>query len=180
MTGRNFFATRFVATFLVACFLIMAGTYLHFRFAPKPLTADEQIASLMNKLQTSPNDIDTLMELGKLFNSAGSNMQAEQLFSKATTLAPEDPLTHFWRGYTLSNMGRYPEAAVSFEASIALDKDPKAMLNLATIYTRRLQEPEKAKSLYQAILALPDASDSIKNLATKELQNMNEVSDKQE
>ena len=172
MAGSNSFVARFVAAFLVVGFLLMAGTFLHFRFAPAPLTADEQVASLMGKLQTNPNDTGTLLELGKLFATMGNNTQAEQLFAKAASLAPENPSTHFWQGYTLSSMGRYSEAAASFEASIALKKDPKAMLNLATIYTQRLQAPDKARSLYQAILALPDVPDSIKDMAARELQTL--------
>ena len=175
MAGSNSFVTRFVAVFLVAGFLLMAGTYLHFHFAPAPLTADEQVASLMGKLQANPNDTDTLLELGKILANMNTNVQAEQLFAKAASLAPENASAHFWRGYTLSSMGRYAEAATSFEASITLKKDPKAMLNLATIFAHRLQEPDKARSLYQTIVTLPDVPDSIKGVATRELQNLSEA-----
>jgi clan AA aspartic protease (TIGR02281 family) len=74
-------------------------------------------AALITYAVAAGNDLN---EAGKTAYDRGDYAVAERLFSQAIARAPEQPLFHYHRAVALTRLGRYREAAQSYETVLRL------------------------------------------------------------
>ena len=141
--------------------------------APEPALTEEQteaLNALMNTLQNSPHDADTLMEIGGIFLAAMDWARAEIFLNRAILSRPADTGSRYMLGIALYQQERIQEAAAAFEELLNLEKNAAAQFNLAVIYNYHLDKPNEARALFEQIAALPGADADTAKRARKELQ----------
>jgi Tfp pilus assembly protein PilF len=85
-------------------------------------------------LELNPDDVTAHTYLGVFADRAGNLAEAERHFSAAAINDPSSPAARNNYGAILLKLGRLPQAASQFEASLRLNKDqPSALVNLAQI-----------------------------------------------
>ena len=69
------------------------------------------------------------------------------------------------KGQILRHLGRFKEAEKVYKQSLDINRRyPNTVLNLGILYDIYMGEPEKALTIYQSYLKLPDKADSpVKN-----------------
>ena len=129
-----------------------------------------QLAQLMEQMQADPNNPDILLALSRLFMEQEDWGRAETFLKRAAVTAPGNPEVLYGLGISQFNHNHPEEAAETFEMLIKVKDDPAARFNLGVIYSHYLNEGEKGRVHYQAILDNPDAGDAIKARAQQELE----------
>ena len=74
-------------------------------------------------LESVPDDVDSLCNLGAILNQQGHFQNAATLLRKAVTLRPSVPLSQILLGNALAAMSQYDEAIACFERAVALDPE---------------------------------------------------------
>ncbi len=76
-------------------------------FPQTPFTAEEtmEIAELKEEIQEDAEDVDSLVRLGQIYFSHNQLEDADQAFSKAKALAPEEGETLAWWGTNKTKLG---------------------------------------------------------------------------
>ncbi len=117
----------------------------------------DSVSQLMEKLRENPNDSKTLMELGDVFMTAEDWSRAQVFLKRAIVSAPGDVRPRFMTAVCEFRMGNPAGAAETFESLLDLKREPQAMYNLALLYKYHLQQPTKAKALFEEIIASTEA-----------------------
>lgn len=121
--------------------------------APAEAQADspehEAVMALMQKLQSNPNDVDTLLHLASLFAERGDNDAARNMAERAGVAAPSDHRPAYLMGVLLAREEKWKEAAESLERSIHLKDDAATRYSLAVIYRYHMNEEAKARENYE-------------------------------
>ena len=128
------------------------------------------IAELMAKIQTNPEDVASLVDLGDHFIQADDFERAKFFLQKATALTADDAKAWKLLGMAYYRLDNFAEAATSFEFLIKKDKSPANYYSLAVLYKYHLKEPEKAKTLFAEALTLPNLNSDIKSKIEEELK----------
>ena len=128
-----------------------------------------QLASLMAHLQTSPNDVPTLLGIAENFTRAQDWDKAQNFLLRAKTASPSDirPLHMLALNYTRKK--DYHAAETSFKAVLALENNPAATYSLAVLYQQYMNAPEQARSLLKALLDDPATPQAILDLAQRDM-----------
>ena len=141
--------------------------------APEPGLTEQQaeeLAALMVKIQTNPNDVDALMEIGNIFLAAEDWGRVEVFLSRAVVSRPTDMRLRYILAVALYQQEKMREAAAAFAQVLTLEKNPAAQYNLAVIYKYHMDKADEARLLFEQIVASPDADMDTVNRAKKELQ----------
>lgn len=131
----------------------------------------DELSELMRRLQANPQDTEALLEIGETFLMGQDWARAQVFLARAVASAPEDSRPRYMIGICLYQQGKMPEAAAAFEKLLSLKEDPAVQYNLAVIYKYHLNERDKAKELFNKIIASPEADLDTIEMAKKELQN---------
>ena len=90
-------------------------------------TADA-IAFLVNAVETNPDNVNALYQLGESFADLGDFEQAEKCFRAAVERAPDVPGYRGKLASCLGQLGRVSEAVAEFEAALGASPDDPALL----------------------------------------------------
>lgn len=109
----------------------------------------QAVMSLMQKMKDNPNDVDTLLEIARIFAEQGDNEGAKSMAERALVAAPSDARPPYIMGVLLSREGAWDEAAKQLERSISLKDDAATRYSLAVIYRYHLKQENKARENYE-------------------------------
>ncbi len=109
----------------------------------------QAVMSLMQKMKDNPNDVDTLLEIARIFAEQGDNEGAKSMAERALVAAPSDARPPYIMGVLLSREGSWDEAAKQLERSISLKDDAATRYSLAVIYRYHLKQENKARENYE-------------------------------
>ena len=109
----------------------------------------QAVMSLMQKRKDNPNDVDTLLEIARIFAEQGDNEGAKSMAERALVAAPSDARPPYIMGVLLSREGAWDEAAKQLERSISLKDDAATRYSLAVIYRYHLKQENKARENYE-------------------------------
>lgn len=112
------------------------------------------IMNLMQKMKDNPHDVETLLELSKLFAEQGNSDGARDMAQRAMTAAPSDHRPPYMLGVVLAQQGQWAASAEQLERSLALKDDASAHYSLAVIYRYHLNSEDKARANYEAAAKL--------------------------
>lgn len=129
-------------------------------------------------LRTQPNQPDALNLLGLVMQQNGDHGQAVDLFAKAGTANPTNPLCPFNQGVSLRTLGRQEEAIRAFRKALALDPVlAEAHHQIGNALKSLLRFSEAAASLRRASELSPQNAAIWLNLGTAllELSQRNEA-----
>ena len=105
----------------------------------------EAIPEVERALQHSPNDIGTILALGRAYAASDRTEDALSLYARAIDLNPKHPFAWLERGTTLSRLDRGEDAILSFDTALKLDpKLSDAVRSAKADAFIRSDEPEKA------------------------------------
>ena len=117
------------------------------------------IMALMQKMKANPHDVETLLELARVFAEQGDNESAKDMVQRAVVAAPSDHRAPYLMGVILAREGNWTEAASQLERSVTLKDDAATRYSLAVIYRYHLQQEDKARENFEAAARLSgDAS----------------------
>lgn len=109
----------------------------------------QAVMSLMQKMKDNPNDVDTLLEIARIFAEQGDNEGAKSMAERALVAAPSDARPPYIMGVLLSREGAWDDAAKQLERSISLKDDAATRYSLAVIYRYHLKQENKARENYE-------------------------------
>ena len=84
------------------------------------------------------------------------------------------------QAYTLQAAGKFAEAIATYLKAYDLSKDALTLLNIATIYDRKLSEPVLASEYYRRYLMAPDAEPDRVKRVTERLTVLKHAEEEQE
>jgi len=97
---------------------------------------DQMVASLAERLQREPGDIDGWVMLGRSYMTLGNYQGAATAYENALALDPRNPEALFWGGISASNSGNVRLAIERWE--LLLETDPPA--NVRGVLLQRIAE----------------------------------------
>jgi len=110
-------------------------------------------------LKIQPRHFDALQLLGTIAGQMKDYQQSLELLTKALTINPSHPITHYNHGQALQELNRFEDALVSYDRAIALKPDyAEAYSNRGSILHELKQFKEALVSLQQAITINPRLS----------------------
>jgi len=123
------------------------------------------ITAMMQKLQTSPEDVETMRNLGMAFMDMRAWDRSLAFWDMVLERQPDDVMALNQKGFCLFELEKYAEAAVLFEKMLGIEPgNAHAHYNLGVIYKHYLSEPNKADVHFQAVLdAKPDDPELVRN-----------------
>jgi tetratricopeptide (TPR) repeat protein len=137
---------------------------------PMGSEAMERLSKLMVQARDNPNDLDTLLELGRLFFGMGSYDNAKTFLARAVEIAPQDDATLRLYGMALFHARDYPAAAKIFEKIIAANpSDAVAYFNLGVLQKHFLEKPEEAEKNFKQAFELAPGDQELRNRVREEL-----------
>ena len=107
------------------------------------------IMALMQKMKADPHDVETLLELARVFAEQGDTESAKDMVQRAVVAAPSDYRPPYLMGLLLARESRWEDAAAQLERSISLKDDAATRYSLAVIYRYHLKQEEKARANYE-------------------------------
>lgn len=188
---------RLASTLLIALFAVMAGAFVYNILYPGPESAlrqaetaqsaqrgqaegglpsglDEaathELSHLMEDYEKNPNDVKNLLALGEFFHKRKMWAEAENVFSRAVGVDQKNATAHYWLAMTLYNNGKPDVAIQAFETVLGIERNPRAMFNLALLYRSVRNNEEGAKKLLQELAAMPEAPEDLREMAKQQLQ----------
>lgn len=127
------------------------------------------IAENMGKLQNDPNNPALLLDLGEHFLQSGNFDKAELFLERGSKAAPDNAKIWHLLGLAQYRLEKYDQAALSFEELVKHEKSGPSLYSLAVLYKYFLNQPAKAKDLFNQALALPDLDDKLKGKIKEEI-----------
>lgn len=133
----------------------------------------KMIATLMQRLQENPNDVDTLAILGEQFMRMQQWERASQLLERALAAAPGNIDVLSMLGICDFNREKYRESADKFETILELaPQNMMARYNLGILYGHFLKDAAKAREFLQAVADAPDVDEQTRQQARDEIANL--------
>jgi len=133
----------------------------------------KMIATLMQRLQENPNDVDTLAILGEQFMRMQQWERANQLLERALAVAPTSIEVLNLLGICDFNREKYRESAAKFETILDLaPQNMTARYNLGILYGHFLNDAAKAREFLQAVVDAPDVDEQTRQQARDEIANL--------
>lgn len=123
------------------------------------------ITAMMQKLQASPDDVETMRNLGMAFMDMRAWDRSMAFWDMVLERQPDDVMALNQKGFCLFELEKHAEAAVLFEKMLGIEPgNAHAHYNLGVIYKHYLSEPKKADVHFQAVLdAKPDDPELVRN-----------------
>jgi tetratricopeptide (TPR) repeat protein len=111
-------------------------------------------ATLKSALQSKPNDVKTLVDLGNLYYDNNKFEPAIDSYSKALELNPNDVSVHTDRGSCYWSLGQAEPAIADFQKSLELNPThPQTLYNLGIVYLHGKNDMAGARSAWEKLLA---------------------------
>lgn len=133
----------------------------------------KMIATLMQRLQENPEDVDTLAILGEQFMRMGQWDRATQLLERALAVAPANVEVLSMLGICDFNREKYRESAAKFETILELaPQNVMARYNLGVLYGHFLDDKAKAREFFQAVVDAPDVDEQTRQQARDEVKGL--------
>lgn len=111
-------------------------------------------ATLRAMLQSNPNDLNALIQLGNLYYDHGQYRDAIEWYGKALQIDPKNPDVRTDRGTSYWNLGQADAAIAEFQT--ALTSDPshaQTLYNLGVVYLNGKNNSAEAKKVWERLLA---------------------------
>lgn len=120
--------------------------------APAPGKADagSDISALMRTMKDNPENLDAMLELGRIFAEKGDAEAAIEMLRRAEAAAPSDPRPAHLAGVQHAALGRWKEAADCLRRSIAVKDDASARFSLGVICRYHLGLASEARTHWEA------------------------------
>lgn len=134
------------------------------------------VGTMMQRLQTEPNDIEALLFLGEHFLGMESWDQAGHFLKRAVEAAPQEQRPLYLLGISQYHDQNYQGAAASFEKLLTLHDDPAARYNLGLLYLHYLNNRPQAEVHLNAVIQNPDAVEELRVMAKDALAAPSEPS----
>ncbi|EHJ46579.1 hypothetical protein DFW101_0562 [Solidesulfovibrio carbinoliphilus subsp. oakridgensis] len=129
----------------------------------------KEVMELMQKLQENPDDPGLQMAMAERFMAMGAHDRAKVFLDKVAKVRPDDPDVQNALGVVRYNLKDLDGAKAAFEGLLARDpEDYRARFNLGLLYKYALNQPEKAKEAFDAVIASPKTDPETRQTATKE------------
>ncbi|MDO5049833.1 MAG: tetratricopeptide repeat protein [Actinomycetaceae bacterium] len=121
----------------------------------------DKVAELKAVLEDSPNDVEALKELGKLYFDSLHYQDASEYFTKAAQLAPDDIEVHLMAGVTEFNLNNFDPAEKYWKRATEIDPNKaEPWYNLGFIYLMRDPvDTENLNLVWDKVLELAPDSD---------------------
>lgn len=129
---------------------------------------DRMIVALMNRLAEDENDPEALGLLGGLFLDRGEWAPAERFLARAVVASPSDPMPVYLLGIAQAQQDKALDAEANFLRSIELGGPVEVRYSLGLLYAHLLDRPDEGKALFAEVIASPDASPDLRDLARNE------------
>ena len=162
MTTRNSLFSVF-CIWLVLVILLAACTPAQ---VPQPAPAQPQApvmdpavfmateATLKSTLQSKPNDVKTLVDLGNLYYDNNKFQLAIDSYTKALELNPNDISVRTDRGSCFWSLGQADPAIADFQKSLeANPTHPQTLYNLGIVYLHGKNDMAGARNAWEKLLA---------------------------
>ena len=128
-----------------------------------------EVMELMQKLQENPDDPGLQMAMAERFMAMGAYDRAKVFLDKVAKVRPDDPDVQNALGVVRYNQKDLDGAKAAFEGLLARDpEDYRARFNLGLLYKYALNQPEKAKEAFDAVIASQKTDPETRQTATKE------------
>ena len=132
--------------------------------------AMNEISELMARLDSEPNHMPTLMALGDRFMRIGSWERAAAFWKRTIALDPTLERALNGLGVAYYNMDQFAESAEQFERIVEILPDNyRAHFNLGMLYKHYLDQPDRARTHFEQILALQPEDEELINRVREEL-----------
>jgi serine/threonine protein kinase/tetratricopeptide (TPR) repeat protein len=106
----------------------LAGAY------DKAHRTDDAIATYGRAIRAQPNYYGNYLSLGNLYWYRSEFREAEDLYRRVTTIAPDLSSGHTNLGLALMEQGRFPEAEASLLRALRLHRSPQVLMNIGGLY----------------------------------------------
>jgi cytochrome c-type biogenesis protein CcmH/NrfG len=126
------------------------------------ISVDEQeVEKLMAELAKSPNDIEIMRKLGKVYYAGGDMVMAGQWQSRILEISPDDVDALLALGVAKLNIGDLTSAEENWTRVVELKPDmPEVYYNLGFLYfSKEPPDTEKAKEAWAKVVELAPNSD---------------------
>ncbi len=142
---------------------------------PRRMTqeAQKKLAALMAEYQKDTKNIKSIIELGEFFSQMKEWPEAAGFFQKAVEVDPKNVNAHYWLAMSQYNMGNVDKAISGFETLLDIQKNPRAMFNLALLYKHGKNDMVKGNALLEELIALPGTDEDLRAMAKQELEAAN-------
>ncbi len=117
-------------------------------------TENTAVMNLMQKLQRSPQDVETMLEIAALFASQNNVENAKAMLDRAALTAPSDPRPPYLLGVQFAQVGNWDMAVQSLERSLSLKEDASTLYSLGVILRYHLQQEQKAQRCFEKAAAI--------------------------
>jgi tetratricopeptide (TPR) repeat protein len=111
-------------------------------------------AALRAMVQTNPQDLTALVQLGNLYYDHGRYRDAIEWYGKALDIDPKNPDVRTDRGTSYWNLGQADAAIAEFNK--ALESDPshaQTLYNLGVVYLNGKNNPAETRKIWERLLA---------------------------
>ncbi len=134
----------------------------------------QEVASLVQTLQTNPDDPVTLLSLVEVYLRQSDFSGAQDYVNRALMAAPSAPEPQYYQGIIQAQLGQNTEAAESLERALKLADTASTRFSLGILYLYSLDEKEKGITHLKAALTLPDVTPDMRALIADELKKAGE------
>lgn len=129
----------------------------------------DSVGTMMQRLQSQPNDVEALIFLGEHFLGHERWDQAGHFLERAVEAAPQEQRPLYLLGISQYHSTKYEAAAVSFERLLALADDPAARYNLGLLYLHYLNDRAQAEAHLLEVIEHTQSTDELRTLAKEAL-----------
>jgi tetratricopeptide (TPR) repeat protein len=121
----------------------------------------QQASEVLDKLEKTSLSTDTLMLVGRSWEEIGNHPRSVAAYHKVLETAPGQPKAHYYAGVAYIQADRPADAAVEFQAELALTPDDAdARYNLGFVYLQLSRRDEAAALFVQVVTAHPEHADA--------------------
>jgi tetratricopeptide (TPR) repeat protein len=111
-------------------------------------------ATLKTSLNSNPNDVKALVDLGNLYYDNNKFQQAIDYYGKALDIQPNDVSVRTDRGSCFWSLGQADPAIAEFQKSLQLNPThPQTLYNLGIVYLHGKNDMAEARKAWEKLLA---------------------------
>lgn len=121
----------------------------------------QQAGAVLDKLERTKLSTEAMMLVGRLWEDIGNYLRAVATYHKVLETVPLQPKAHYYAGVAYIRADRPVDAAVEFQAELALNPDDAdAKYNLGFAYLQQSRRDEAASLFVQVVTAHPEHADA--------------------